>query len=196
VLDTFLLGLAAPIGVGAQGKMPGPLHWNVDQQGKHLDNVDVVYAMRHEPGHWTAVAAVNRQETVTIYYRSSTSSCNHAARATMAMAQYLAKEATRQSSQNWPKNPQDYVLVDRSSAPQQPDGDSYGCCVLMDLEALCAGTALAGCFRRRSNYTSLDVAQWRARWQCSLLRETHSAQTPPPTASPPPRGRSGRSAST
>ncbi|KAJ1449959.1 hypothetical protein M885DRAFT_622103 [Pelagophyceae sp. CCMP2097] len=83
----------------------------------------------------------------------------------------------RQDSQKWPWDPIGYVVKDNSPAPQQPDGDSCGCCVLMGLEALCAGNALdgAGRFRRMPSYTRLDIAQSRARWQRSLLRETHGA---------------------
>jgi Ulp1 family protease len=117
--------------------------------------------------------------TVTIYYRNSLIRGHEPALATNAMAQYLAEEAMRQRSTEWPKDPQDYVIKNTSPAPQQPDGTSCGCCVLMGLEALCAGDALDGTGRFRSmpDYTSLDVARWRARWQCILLRETHAADT-------------------
>mmetsp|Transcript_25005 Transcript_25005/g.86351 ORF Transcript_25005/g.86351 Transcript_25005/m.86351 type:complete len:180 (-) Transcript_25005:51-590(-) len=178
--------------------MPGPRHWDVDGQLKRLDGVDVIYAMRHEPNHWTGVAAVNHQRIIRIYYRNSLGSWMHAARATEAMAKYLAEEATRQDSQKWPRDPQDYALVNRSSAPQQPDGVSCGCCVLMDLEALCTSDGFdssTGRFRRRSNYTSLDVAQWRARWQCSLRGSSARPMAPPPPtkASPRSHGRSKQS---
>jgi hypothetical protein len=123
--------------------------------------------------------------TVTIHYRNSLGRGLESALATNAMAQYLATEATRQDSRRWPKDPQGYVpflekydVKNTSSVPQQPDCVSCGCCVLMGLEALCADALDdAGRFRHRSNYTSLGVARWLARWQCILLRETHAADT-------------------